>query len=355
MTSGTQSPTLGQADRDGLRRARRCRAGYDARRRDPRAAGPRRGRRPAVLPPSPLTVGVAAPRPRRPVACRRPTPRQRGGAPAMVPDGPALHEGPRVGPRRRRRGDGRHHRTTPRTSSATSSSSSCPRSGSALEPVADVRRRRVGQGGQRPVRAGRRARWSPTNDALGGSPELVNSDPYGDGWMIRVKVADAGPARRPARRGRLRRADRGGLTADALRSPYRRRPGADARGPRHRLGRRALRRHPRGPAGLAARPAAARARARARRAADRARRAEPDRPRLVPGRRRLPPLEPARGRPAAAARRVVHGLHAVPARGQPGHAPEHLRVRVADRRAGRTSTWSRPRTTTARPPRPRPR
>jgi glycine cleavage system H protein len=28
------------------------------------------------------------------------------------------------------------------------------------------------------------------NEALGGSPELVNSDPYGQGWMIRVKVAD---------------------------------------------------------------------------------------------------------------------------------------------------------------------
>ena len=44
---------------------------------------------------------------------------------------------------------------------------------------------------------------------------------------------------------------------------------------------------------------------------------------------------PAGGRPAAPARRVVHGVHAVPARGQPGHAPDHLRVRVADRRARR--------------------
>jgi glycine cleavage system H protein len=31
-----------------------------------------------------------------------------------------------------------------------------------------------------------------TNDALGGSPELVNTDPYDAGWMIRVRVADAG-------------------------------------------------------------------------------------------------------------------------------------------------------------------
>jgi len=31
-----------------------------------------------------------------------------------------------------------------------------------------------------------------TNDALGGSPELVNSDPYGDGWMIRVRLSQPG-------------------------------------------------------------------------------------------------------------------------------------------------------------------
>jgi glycine cleavage system H protein len=28
------------------------------------------------------------------------------------------------------------------------------------------------------------------NDALLGAPELVNSDPYGDGWMIRLRLAD---------------------------------------------------------------------------------------------------------------------------------------------------------------------
>ena len=31
---------------------------------------------------------------------------------------------------------------------------------------------------------------SSTNDALAAQPELVNSDPYGAGWMIKVKVAD---------------------------------------------------------------------------------------------------------------------------------------------------------------------
>lgn len=29
------------------------------------------------------------------------------------------------------------------------------------------------------------------NDALDDTPETVNSDPYGDGWMIKVKMADA--------------------------------------------------------------------------------------------------------------------------------------------------------------------
>jgi glycine cleavage system H protein len=30
------------------------------------------------------------------------------------------------------------------------------------------------------------------NDKLGSAPELVNSDPFGDGWMIRVRISDAG-------------------------------------------------------------------------------------------------------------------------------------------------------------------
>ena len=30
------------------------------------------------------------------------------------------------------------------------------------------------------------------NDALGDQPELVNSDPYGGGWMVRMRLAGAG-------------------------------------------------------------------------------------------------------------------------------------------------------------------
>ncbi len=30
------------------------------------------------------------------------------------------------------------------------------------------------------------------NDALKESPEKINDDPYGDGWMVRVRLSDAG-------------------------------------------------------------------------------------------------------------------------------------------------------------------
>ena len=32
---------------------------------------------------------------------------------------------------------------------------------------------------------------SEFNEALADEPELVNKDPYGDGWMIKIKITDA--------------------------------------------------------------------------------------------------------------------------------------------------------------------
>lgn len=32
------------------------------------------------------------------------------------------------------------------------------------------------------------------NGDLEGNPEVVNSDPYGDGWMIKIKICDQGDA-----------------------------------------------------------------------------------------------------------------------------------------------------------------
>lgn len=29
------------------------------------------------------------------------------------------------------------------------------------------------------------------NDGLGSAPEIVNTDPYGKGWMVRIRLADA--------------------------------------------------------------------------------------------------------------------------------------------------------------------
>jgi glycine cleavage system H protein len=48
------------------------------------------------------------------------------------------------------------------------------------------------------------------NDALESSPELVNSDPYGEGWMVVIEVADAA-----AVDGLLDRAAYDALTEDA--------------------------------------------------------------------------------------------------------------------------------------------
>ena len=30
------------------------------------------------------------------------------------------------------------------------------------------------------------------NEALGDSPEKINDDPYGDGWLVKVKLSDPG-------------------------------------------------------------------------------------------------------------------------------------------------------------------
>ena len=40
------------------------------------------------------------------------------------------------------------------------------------------------------------------NEKLGESPELINSDPYGDGWLVKVKLSDTA-SWNPSRRGRV--------------------------------------------------------------------------------------------------------------------------------------------------------
>ena len=47
------------------------------------------------------------------------------------------------------------------------------------------------------------------NESLDATPELVNNDPYGGGWLFEVVPADAGAARRPPRRRGVRGLPRG--------------------------------------------------------------------------------------------------------------------------------------------------
>jgi glycine cleavage system H protein len=32
------------------------------------------------------------------------------------------------------------------------------------------------------------------NEALGDTPEKVNEDPYGDGWLVKIRLSDQGEA-----------------------------------------------------------------------------------------------------------------------------------------------------------------
>ena len=149
-----------RADRDGLRRTRRRRAGHHARRRDPRRARPRAGRTAAVL--------------------------SEGQPDVTAPDRPALHPGPRVGPGRRGRGDRRDHpvrRRPARRHRVRRAARRRPRSRGRRRRSASSNRSRPSAtcSHRSPARS-----W-PINGALAASPELVNSDPYGDGWMVQSR------------------------------------------------------------------------------------------------------------------------------------------------------------------------
>ena len=63
-----------------------------------------------------------------------------------------------------------------------------PKVGAKVTAHEDLRRGRVGQGGLRPLRAGHAARSSRSTPSCPRSPRLVNSDPYGKGWMIVIKL-----------------------------------------------------------------------------------------------------------------------------------------------------------------------
>ena len=132
-----------------------------------------------------------------------------------------------------------------------------------------LRRGRVGEGGLRRDRAAV-GRDHAVNEELSDSPEKINEDPYGEGWLVKVRLTDTGEVDAAARRRRLPGAARwlsrlsrwpvaSLRPGEPLHLRNRRRPGGDAGGDRRRLDRRAVRRHPgraapRPRAGAAGRP-----------------------------------------------------------------------------------------------------
>ena len=125
----------------------------------------------------------------------RPPTKERHERPGL-PLRPALHQRPRVGPRRRRRsGPHRHHVLRPgrarrrrlrlppgRRRHASPPGDSCGEVES-TKSVSDVYAPLEGE-------------VTATNAALDASPELINSDPYGEGWMFELRLADASARRR---------------------------------------------------------------------------------------------------------------------------------------------------------------
>ena len=93
------------------------------------------------------------------------------------------------------------------------------------------------------------------NDALEGSESTVNDDPYGEGWLVKVRMGDLGRARLADGRGRLPGAT---WTRCELHLADRVRPGPDAGDDRRVLDRGAVRRHPPGAAAAAATSTSAR-------------------------------------------------------------------------------------------------
>ena len=182
-----------RGDRHGVRRTGACPTRYDARCRDPRCTRRGRGGATPVLQAARLTSGER-PVPRRKIEVRTaPTPetpvrRHHGGTARMVPGDLRYtkeHEWVRV--------DG-DEAVVGITQFAADQLGDIvfvelPAAGKALERHATfgvVESVKAVSDLFAPV-AGE---VTGANDALAGSPELVNSDPYGEGWMLRISLAD---------------------------------------------------------------------------------------------------------------------------------------------------------------------
>ena len=121
---------------------------------------------------------------------------------------------------------------------------------------------------------------------------------------------------------------------DRVRPEHARRPEGDAGRDRGRVGRGPVRQHPGRTAARSGRSTSRRRSARwsCSGTSQRLAGTQPGRGRrrLLPRRRGVRPLHPERGRCRRRPQRVLHRVHALPGRGQPGHAAGGLRVPDAD-------------------------
>ena len=301
ITSGALSPDPRASDRDGLRRPARARDPAPSSTIDVRGTAHPRDRRP----PCPSTREGSNHDRSRPASS---TPPSTSGSPSTATSPPSASP------------------TTPPTSSATSSSSTCRRSAPTVDGRQGRRRDRVDEVGRRALRPARPARSSRSNDAVVDDPSLVNTDPFGDGWLDQGRASTRSPS--PTLLDRDAYVALTGERATSIdgavrRPPHRngcRSPARDARRARLRhASTRSWRRRCRHPSMSAAdvddRHPAGRDRARGARRAARARRRR-TRVRALDDRPRLLRHDHAGGDPAQRAREpeLVHRLHAVPAR-----------------------------------------
>ena len=224
------------------------------------------------------------------------------------------------------------------------------------------RRRRIGQGRERHLRAGRPARSSRSTPRSPTTPGDVNADADGQGLVLQDQARRQGELDGPDGRGRLRRAfveePRAEDQRDALSAAHRCRPPRDAGA----IGARSVDELFRDV------PASARLGAKIAGLPDHqgeleverafqayaAKNVSPAVGAVLPRRRRLSPSRAGDRRLPDPARRVPDLLHALPARGHAGHAAVSVRVPDPGRRCSPAWRWPTPRCTTARPAPPRP-
>ena len=148
----------------------------------------------------------------------------------VVPGRPPLPPRARLGADRRRRGGDGHHLAARRTRSASSSTTSRRTSAStvakdssygeveSVKAVSDLISPLSGE-------------VLEVNQLVVDAPETVNEDPYGDGWLVRIRLAN------PSERGRSccrSPTTRRSSTSSELPLAHRRRPRRDARDDRRR-------------------------------------------------------------------------------------------------------------------------